>query len=87
VAATGTASGSGRVADSELLTSSRMACARACLRRHQYAYELGLRAVRESSPLRLGTAFHLGLATAYALLYVGCVLALATAAFETRDFK
>ena len=30
---------------------------------------------------------HLGLATAYALLYCACVLALATAAFESRDFK
>lgn len=33
------------------------------------------------------TALHLGLATAYALVYVGCTLALAAAAFETRDFK
>ena len=30
---------------------------------------------------------HLGLATAYAALYCGCVLALAAAAFESRDFK
>jgi ABC-type transport system involved in multi-copper enzyme maturation permease subunit len=30
---------------------------------------------------------HLGLATAYAMLYAGCVLALASAAFESRDFK
>ncbi len=30
---------------------------------------------------------HLGLATAYAALYIGCVLALAAAAFESRDFK
>jgi ABC-type transport system involved in multi-copper enzyme maturation permease subunit len=33
------------------------------------------------------TPFHLGVATAYALLYCGCVLALAAAAFESRDFK
>ncbi len=33
------------------------------------------------------TAVHLGVATAYALLYCGGVLALATAAFESRDFK
>ena len=32
-------------------------------------------------------AAHLGLATAYALLYCACALALATAAFESRDFK
>jgi ABC-type transport system involved in multi-copper enzyme maturation permease subunit len=30
---------------------------------------------------------HLGLATLYAALYCACVLALATAAFESRDFK
>jgi ABC-type transport system involved in multi-copper enzyme maturation permease subunit len=33
------------------------------------------------------TLFHLGLATAYAVVYCGCVLALAAAAFESRDFK
>ena len=30
---------------------------------------------------------HLGMATAYAAVYAGCVLALAAAAFERRDFK
>jgi len=30
---------------------------------------------------------HLGLATAYAAVYCGCVLMLTTAAFESRDFK
>jgi ABC-type transport system involved in multi-copper enzyme maturation permease subunit len=33
------------------------------------------------------TLVHLATATAYALLYAGCALALATAAFESRDFK
>jgi ABC-type transport system involved in multi-copper enzyme maturation permease subunit len=33
------------------------------------------------------TPGHLGIATAYALVYCGCALALATAAFQTRDFK
>jgi len=33
------------------------------------------------------SALHLGLASAYALLYIACVLALASAAFESRDFK
>jgi ABC-type transport system involved in multi-copper enzyme maturation permease subunit len=33
------------------------------------------------------TATHLWLATGYATLYIGCVLALAAAAFESRDFK
>lgn len=33
------------------------------------------------------TLLHLGIATLYALLYSGCVLCLAAAAFESRDFK
>ncbi len=33
------------------------------------------------------TLLHLGVATAYAGLYCGCVLALGAAAFESRDFK
>jgi ABC-2 type transport system permease protein len=33
------------------------------------------------------TVYHLALATLYALVYCGCVLALASAAFESRDFK
>ncbi len=35
----------------------------------------------------LTSLFHLGLATLYAVVYSGCVLALAAAAFESRDFK
>ena len=35
----------------------------------------------------LTTPLHLGLALAYAVLYITCVLALASAAFESRDFK
>jgi ABC-type transport system involved in multi-copper enzyme maturation permease subunit len=33
------------------------------------------------------TVLHLGIATLYAALYCACALALATAAFENRDFK
>ena len=33
------------------------------------------------------TLLHLGLATAYAVVYSACVLSLAAAAFESRDFK
>ena len=33
------------------------------------------------------TLLHLGLASAYALVYCACVLSLAAAAFESRDFK
>jgi len=36
---------------------------------------------------QLASPAHLGLAIAYAALYVTCVLALASAAFESRDFK
>ncbi|MBI3539632.1 MAG: ABC transporter permease subunit [Candidatus Eisenbacteria bacterium] len=35
----------------------------------------------------LATPLHLGIATAYALMYCGCALALGAAAFESRDFK
>ncbi len=33
------------------------------------------------------SVYHLGVATLYAAVYCGCVLALAAAAFESRDFK
>ena len=45
----------------QLLTHSRMACAKACLRKHQYMYELGLRPARESDALSIGRAIHAGL--------------------------
>lgn len=35
----------------------------------------------------LTSGLHLGIATGYAAVYVGCVLCLAAVAFETRDFK
>ncbi len=35
----------------------------------------------------LTSAVHLGLATAYAAMYCGCVLLLGAAAFESRDFR
>jgi hypothetical protein len=35
----------------------------------------------------LTTWLHLALASAYAAVYVACVLCLATAAFESKDFK
>lgn len=35
----------------------------------------------------MASGLHLGIATLYALLYCACALALATAAFESRDFK
>ena len=45
----------------ETLTHSRMACFRACPRKHQIAYEFGIRKEDESLPLRIGSAFHLAL--------------------------
>lgn len=44
-----------------LLTHSRMTCAKTCLRKHWYAYEFGIRKERDSQPLRMGAAFHHGI--------------------------
>lgn len=41
-----------------LLTHSRMACAKRCLREHFFKYELGVRRAREATALRFGAAFH-----------------------------
>lgn len=46
---------------SNLLTHSRTSCAKTCLRKHYYQYELGVRVAFESRPLRMGSAVHLGL--------------------------
>lgn len=40
------------------LTQSRLACFRACPRRHYLRYELGIATEETSFPLRVGTAFH-----------------------------
>lgn len=40
------------------LTSSSLATARSCLRRYQYAYELGYRPLATAEALRFGTGFH-----------------------------
>lgn len=44
----------------DLITHSRSQCAKTCLRKHHYAYNLGLRRERASQPLRMGAAFHKG---------------------------
>lgn len=44
-----------------VLTHSRMATFRACPRRHEIAYELGIRPESESFALRVGSAFHAAL--------------------------
>lgn len=41
----------------QILTHSRMACFRACPRRHYLRYELGLLSQRDSTPRKIGSAF------------------------------
>jgi hypothetical protein len=45
----------------QLLTHSRLACFRACPRRHLIRYELGLRPVSDDLPRRIGSAYHAAL--------------------------
>ena len=44
-----------------LLTHSRMSCAKNCMRRHYYKYELGLRREQTATALRFGSAYHAAL--------------------------
>lgn len=45
----------------DLLTASRAKAFRACQRQHHYAYEFGVRPLRDASALRFGTLIHAGL--------------------------
>jgi len=45
----------------ELLTHSRQDCFKTCRRRHQFAYEMGLRPTDDAKALRMGGAFHEGI--------------------------
>jgi hypothetical protein len=45
----------------ELLTHSRQDCFKTCRKRHQFAYELGLRRIDDAKALRMGGAFHEGI--------------------------
>lgn len=45
----------------QLLTHSRMHCAKTCLRKHYLSYELRMKPIDSGAPLRMGSAFHLGL--------------------------
>ena len=45
-----------------VLTHSRMVCAKTCLRKHQWCYELGIRPDYDALALRMGSAVHLGVA-------------------------
>ena len=46
---------------SNLLTHSRMQTAKSCLKRHYFAYELGIRRDRDAHYLRTGSAVHKGI--------------------------
>ena len=43
-----------------VLTHSRMSTFKTCARKHQLAYELGIRPSRGARPLRMGAAVHVG---------------------------
>jgi hypothetical protein len=45
----------------ELLTHSRQDCFKTCRKKHQFAYELGLRRIDDAKALRMGSAFHEGI--------------------------
>lgn len=45
----------------QLLTHSRLACFRACPRRHFIRYELGIKPVSDDLPRRIGSAYHAAL--------------------------
>lgn len=65
------------------LTSTSMGTMRRCPRQFWYRYDLGLRRVRETAPLRLGSAFHHGQELRRGLFGddVGAVIDLATAGY------
>jgi hypothetical protein len=50
-----------QIAEKDTVTHSRMACMKTCPKKHFFRYELGLTRDRGSQPLRMGSAFHLGL--------------------------
>lgn len=45
----------------DLLTHSRVRCFQTCQRKHYFRYELGIRRIGDSRPLRMGKAVHIGL--------------------------
>ena len=46
----------------ELITHSRQHTFKTCRRQHWYAYELGMRRIDDAKALRMGAAFHDGIA-------------------------
>jgi hypothetical protein len=68
----------------DILTHSRMACAKQCLRKHLFRYGLGLRSTADDSrALRVGRAIHLGLEAAERGLDRDAAIATATAGYVT----
>jgi hypothetical protein len=49
------------VIGANLLTNSRMTCAKTCLKKHEWRYELGIVPDVEAKPLRMGKAMHRGI--------------------------
>lgn len=47
--------------DVQLLTHSRQSSFKACRKAHWFSYELGLRRETDGKPLRMGSAYHIGL--------------------------
>lgn len=45
----------------QLLTHSRQDCFKVCRKRHQFAYELGIRSRLDGKALRMGSAYHAGI--------------------------
>lgn len=67
----------------KILTNSRMACARTCLRKHYFQYELGIRRSVDSQPLRMGTATHEGLDALARGLDIAAAVAVACRDYDT----
>lgn len=45
----------------DVLTHSCLACAKSCLRKYHYHYQLGIIRARDAQALRMGSAYHLGM--------------------------
>lgn len=65
-----------------VLTHSAMATAKTCLRKYQLRYEVGIDRDRTAQPLRMGSAFHLGLEARAAGKTLDEAVAIATAQYQ-----
>ena len=69
--------------EKQLLTNSRMATARCCLRKHYFSYELGIRRIVDGQPLRMGAAIHEGLDALARGLDIAATVATACRDYDT----